>query len=476
MAVERHPVPQSAVKETFPFSIDFQKSLIRLICFDAGFGHMAVKYLKPNYFENEVLAWAYNYIVQYREKFNAIPPVRLLMEETSRLDSSVRPLYQFVVDSVVNADLSAEAWLRDCTLDFIKRNIFVAAYRESRLKFNTGDSDGAYDLMMAAMDELYQTQWDAPDRSWFFEEFPQRTSDRLSRDYMEDTVATGIHELDQLLGGGLSRGELGIWIAYPKHGKSTLLVNHGVQAVRRGNHNTLHAVLEGSRTMVENRYDTVFAREAYNLVRSGRFGADTYRRMEYDYQMYRRKLVVRGFTKRWDYSVADIDEELRELKRLYDWEPKLIIVDYGDLLRARVKTESETESQRAAFRDQKSLANRGYAIWTASQAQRPKHDIDSDPHILYSRKIADCYDKVRVGDFVGSINQTKEERAANQMRLFGELYRDNDAGRLIPVKSDFSRMLITVVRDPGESVLPAPVPATPLGYVAPPTQRRAPVS
>lgn len=477
MPVERTPVPKVTTgdKETFPFGVDFQKSLIRLICSDASFGFMAIKYLKPDYFENEVLVWAYNYIVKYQAQFNAVPPVRLLEEETKRLDSTIKPLYQLVIDSVIHADLSVEDWLRDRTLDFIKRNIFTAAFRESRTAYNTGGVSEAYDLMMAAMDELYQTAWLSPDRSWFFEEFGQRTSDRLSRDFGSDTVATGIHELDQVLGGGLSRGELGIWIAYPKCGKSTLLVNHGVQAVRRSDVNTLHAVFEGSRTLVENRYDTVFAKEAYNLVRTGRFNGDTYRRMEYDYQMYKRRLVVRGFTERWDYSVVDIHEELRELKRLYDWEPALIVVDYGDLLRARVKTDSETESQRAAFRDLKSLANRGYALWTASQAQRPKNDIDSDPHVLYSRKIADCYDKVRVADFIGSINQTKEERAANQMRLFAELYRDNEAGKIISVKSDFSRMLITVVRDPGESVLPVPVPATALGYV-PPAQRRAPVS
>jgi len=80
--------------------------------------------------------------------------------------------------------------------------------------------------------------------------------------------------------------------------------------------------------------------------------------------------------------------------------------------------------------------------------------------------IAECFDKVRVADFIGSINQTSEERQANQMRLFAELYRDNEAGKVFLVKSDFSRMTIEGIRNAGEAVLPSSTElvATPLGY------------
>lgn len=475
MGIERTPIAQPVVRETFPYGVEFQKALLKLLTKDINFGNTAVKYLRPEFFENDVLAWAFSFVVKYRSDYNAIPPIRVIQEETKNLDPTIKELYQLTLESVAGADLSVEDWLRDKTLDFIKRNLFVAAFKQSRQKYNEGEVDDAYDLMMSSMDEIYKASWETPDREWFFDNFGQRTSDRLAHDPADECVATGIHELDQILAGGLSLGEMGVWIAYPKCGKSTLLVNHGVQAVRRGNHNVLHVVLEGSRKMVANRYDTVFAKEVYGKVRSGIFDNETYRRMNYDYQLYQKRLVIRGLTERWDYTVADVYEEIRELKRLYGWEPALLLVDYGDLLKSRVKTSNETESQRAAFRDLKSLSNRGYALWTASQAQRPKTDTDNTPHVIYARNIADCYDKVRVADYIGSINQTKEEKAVNQMRLFAELYRDNEAGKIVLVKSDFSRMIITVVRDPGESVLPSPVPTgTPLGYVNTPKQRKAP--
>ncbi len=342
--------------------------------------------------------------------------------------------------------------------------------------YNQGEADNAFDMMRECMDRIENTAWEPPDRSFFFEEFAQRTSDRVAKDPLGDTIPTGIHDLDKILEGGLSKGELGIWIGYPKRGKTTMLTNLGVQAVRRALKPTAHFVLEGSRRQVENRYDTIFAQEAYQQVKVGNYSAEAFQRMQYEYEMFGRKLVVRGFTERWDYNANDLLEELRDLKRAYQWEPELVVVDYGDLMRGRAKDyDNETAEQRAAFRDLKSLANMGYGVWTASQARRPKGDIDSDPEVLRSKEIAECYDKVRVADFIGSVNQTKEEKLAKQMRLFAELYRDNDAGIVIPVIADFGRMTITVVRDPNQQVLPSPVTQpVPLGYKhGMPVQRKA---
>jgi len=458
---------QEEIPQTFPFGVEFQKSLIKLLTRDVGFSSAAIKYLKDSFFENDVLSWAFRFIERYNEKYNAIPSLPLLLDETRNLDPTMREYFQLTLETVVESSLVEEQWLKDKVLDFIKRNIFVDGFRETKELYNQGKVDEAYDFMAVMMDSIYNTAWSPPDREFFFEDFNQRTSLRLAHDAYSDTMPTGIHELDNVLGGGLSLGEMGIWVAYPKRGKSTILVNHGVQAVRRANRNVLHVVLEGSRKMVANRYDTVFAQEEYNTVKYGSFSEETYKRMAFDYQMYSNRLVLRGFTERWDYSAMDIHEEMKELKRLYDWDPELIIVDYGDLLRGRGKGyKNETDMQRAAFRDLKSLANRGYALWTASQARRPDKDIDSTPEILNSRKIAECFDKVRVADFIGSINQTAEERQANQMRLYAELYRDNEAGKVFLVKSDFSRMTIEGIRDAGEVVHPSSTElvATPLGY------------
>lgn len=464
----RQPVTRPIPLDAFPFGVEFQRSLIRLLVEDTSFANVAMPHLQPGYFENEVLAWCYQVMVVYRDHYDAVPNLRVIMAEASKLDPGVREFYRVTVEQIGQADLSAEPWLRDQVIDFIKRNIYVRGHQEATAAFNRGAVAEAYEITMRASEKILRTDWQAPDREFFFESFNQRQSERLSADPMAEAVATGIHELDHVLGGGLSKGELGVWMAHGKRGKTTMLANHGVQAVRRGMRYVLHLVFEGARKQVGNRYDTIFAQEGYAAVKAGNLSRERVEALQFEYRMYQQRLILRGFTERWDYTAQDIFEDMRDLKRLYGWVPDLIIVDYGDLLRSRGGSSmSETEHQTASFRDLKTLANKGFAVWTATQPQRPKHDIDMKEEILTSKNTADAYAKFRIADFWGSLNQTQTERDAKRMRIFAEAYRDNEAAKLIQAYADFNTMTITGIRDMGAPVLPAPVHGpVPMGYVA----------
>lgn len=440
--------------ERLPFGPEFQRALFRLIVEDPAFAQAVGPHLRPGYFEAEPLAWAYAAVEAYRGRYDATPRLSVLLEEARRLPPPASIIYQAVLDQVAQADLSAEQWLRDQTLDFCKRNIFVRAWQDSLGQYNQGDVTAAYKTMTEAMDQISRASWETEDQEWFFEGFRQRYSDRLGADPLEDAICTGIHSVDRVLGGGLHLGELGIWVAEAKKGKTTLLTNLGKQAVQRGMHRVLHAVYEGSRKQVAARYDTCFAQERYADVKRSGISEEVYRRMLAEYQMFTGRLLLRGFVQDWNYSVADLHELLRQLKRQWGWQPELIIVDYGDLLRSRERQDSETAHQRAAFRDLKSLSNRGFAVWTASQAQRPKKDSEDDSEVLRTRSIADCYDKVRVADFLGTINRTREERLNHRARLYCELYRDNEADLVVPVYANLDQMTI--------GALP---PEVPLGFV-----------
>lgn len=442
MAVDRTPIPQP-VTDRFPFDVTFQMSLLRLMCEDENFAHALGKYLQPFYFENEVLAWAYSYAQRHVEQYGRMPSLGVILQKTRSMDPRVRPVYTSTVEQVQVASLRDEDWIKDMVLDFVKRNIFARTMAESRELYNSGKVNQAYDLMMERMDELHRTAWEPEDIEWLADEYGTREIRRGFEDSSEGSIPTGFNWLDHILSGGLSLGELGTWIAYSKVGKTTMLVQHGKAAARDSFLEVLHCVFEGSRKQVSARYDASFSGELYRKVKSGNTDAALYEKAFRQYQLLRGKMVVKGFTERWDYSVQDIDDTLKGLRRSRGFVPKLIIVDYGDLLTGRDKHyRNEHEKQRAAFRDLKSLANRGYGIWTAAQAQRPEKGAEDKVDLVKSRQVADAYDKIRVSDFTGSLNQTLMERAANVMRLYAEHYRDNAADRWIVVEADLDRMII----------------------------------
>ena len=431
-----------------PFELDYQKALLRLLLEDARFGQLTAPFLEPQFFDHEVLSWAWGYALRFLEEYSALPTIMTVRQLLHKLDAKIRPIYDVMLEQVRTSVIQDEAWLRDSVLDFCKRNIFVRAFHESQRLYNKNETERAYDHMMTSMERISKMLWAPADESWFFEELPTRQVQRLSNDLSAQSIATGFDPLDHMLGGGLSKGELGLWIAYAKQGKSTMLMTLGVNAVKLQLRPTAHFVFEGARRQVEDRYESAFTGELYRDIRHAGLSLDGYQKAYQEYQLCRGKLYLRGFTEDWNYSVVDVHQSLKDLKRQYNWEPDLVIVDYGDLLNGREgRYPNEREKQKAAFRDLKSLANRGYALWSASQAQRPEEGKEDVAHWIFSRMIADCYEKVRVADFLGSLNYCNGERADKVMRVLGELYRDNAADARFCVRCDLDRMSLRM--EPG---------------------------
>lgn len=225
---------------------------------------------------------------------------------------------------------------------------------------------------------------------------------------------------------------------------TSVLCNLGATAVRTSRKRALHVILEGSLAYVEARYDTILTGELYSNVKHGHVDSGKYTAAFAEMQQLRGLMVFRDFTKSWDTNITHVDAELRDLKRGYGWEPDLILLDYVDLMRSRFRHDSEYEEQKAAVQDVKTLAGHGYAIWTASQVQRPKDDKYNDiANVLRAKDIADCYAKIRVADFIGSINQTTAERKQNWLRLYAELYRDGPSDVLMGMHMDFATMTMS---------------------------------
>ncbi len=472
MAVgETSQQPHVQTQPRFPFDIEFQKSLLRLITEDDSFGVAAAKHLRPEHFEHEILSWVYSRIARYKEQYNTVPTLGVVMQATHELDPAVRPLYTAMVDAVRQSSLRDAGWLRDQVLDFVRRNIFVRAFHEGRDLYNTGKVVQAYDLTMQRMEEIARTTWEPIDRTWFYSDLDHRQARRHRRQEEGSCVPTGFDWLDNIMRGGLEIGHVGMWMAYAKVGKTTMLVQHGVHATRRL-FPTLHVVLEGSRSMIEDRYETSLTQESYGLVKSGQMNARTYQLATQEYQYLRGMLVIRSWTDEFDVNILHIDNELRELDRDQGWRPKLIVVDYADLMTGRNPNQyrSENQSQRAAIRDLKRLSGRGYAIWTATQAQRPDDKKMEQEHLLHSWDVADAYEKPRAVDFFGSINQTNAEADAGVMRAYAEMFRENKAGQYITLGCDWDKMLVwqgdsqpVRERQQQNKTTEAPPPAT-MGY------------
>lgn len=465
---QARPVPVPGGDESLPFGNEFQGMFLKILLENNETSRSLGPYVKANFFQNEAIGWAWSFAMEFKTQYSAYPSMALVMDRIRTLDSSLQPTYAAVLDQARSQHVTDEPWIKDQALDFIKRQIFRQAFIDSRDLFNAGNVTAAYDLFQERLDEVNRVQFDTPDRQWLMDEFADRHIERQHR-AADGTfyTGTGLPDVDRILGGGAYPGFVGCFLARPKAGKTTLLTNIGATALRSYQRNVLHFTLEGSGTQIADRYDTIFTEELYGNLKRGEVDASKYSLAFREMQMLRQKCVLRGFTDKWEYDITHIWEEMREMKRLYGWDPDVIILDYVDLLNGRPRPggyKNKTESAVEASQDVKALSNRGYAIWTASQVQRPKDkDFDDVQEILKSREIADAYGRVRIFDMIGSINQTREERRQGLLRGYIELYRDGEADHEFLIGADFSRMRL------GGSV-PMPDTLTPGGLNNPAPQ------
>lgn len=426
------------------FGLAFQQALLRLMVADEGFCALCSKHLDPSYFETPALTWIFVTIRDYLAKYGRPPSSLPLIEGVRSLDAHSQGSHAAAVEAVLSQPAAEADFIQGKVVEFIKRNLIVGGVEKLRALYNAGQFDDVCAFFQQRNDELQAVMTGQVDRSFFFEEFDARQKRRADErsSTQSRTVPTGVPDLDKILQGGLSLGELGIWVARAKIGKSSVLRWHSYYAVRVLRIPVLHIVLEGGREQTEDFLESAFAMETRAALRSG-MDHTKLRVMRDEYQELKKLLVIRGYTKdsgAWNVNIQDVYAELSDLRQRFGFRPRLIVIDYGDLLKGRHRYDSPTQEQAAAFRDIKTLTDRdqGYAIWTASQAQRPKAgQLDNPKDLVRSSHIADAYEKVRCADFIGTINRSTEEQAQCKMRLYAELYRSAAANKLIEVSTDF---------------------------------------
>jgi len=432
------------------FGIEFQRAIVRLAQVDDAFAYRAVKHVEPGFFSIEPLGWLWKGIRAHVEAYRK-PPTDIVLQEWLRaLPGDKQVTYVPEVHAVrAIGEVKDSEYVKDKLREFLRRNIFATAHRESALLFNENKFDDSYGVMAKAHDAIQTLDFEVVDRQWFFDEVSTRQHARsLASMSFEQNFTTGVPMLDRISEGGVKLGEVWAIMGYAKRGKTTWLINQAFGATRVHRAPTLVINMEGKGSQWADKLDACFSRGLYYNVKRGQIDPALWREMHAEYLGLRRLLVIRTRNE-WDTNILDIQAELDEL-RAQNFRPRVLIVDYMDLGRARDRADSETAHQIAFARDLKRFAvNEELACWSAWQAQRPKPDANVREHIITSGMVADAYAKVRIVDGFGSINATDEEWKRGHARLYWENYRDAAVNETFWIQNDLARMRMAVASGAG---------------------------
>jgi len=252
----------------------------------------------------------------------------------------------------------------------------------------------------------------------------------------EQRIPTLIPELDQIIG-GIGRKELFIILSSPKSGKSIFLMNLGVAAVLTG-YKVIYYTFEMSAKKVIRRFDSRFSGITHSSLPISQPTLQS--KLEELKKKFKESLVIKEYPT-YGCSVSMIEENLDSLASKYDFKPDMIITDYADIMRPEEKSDIRRFDLEEIYGGLRRIAGeRNMAVVTASQGNR----ASLSKKVVTIADLSECYAKAFIADIIISMCQTLEEEEKEELRLYIAASRDTPKGALIPIKTNYSKMIFAV--------------------------------
>lgn len=251
-----------------------------------------------------------------------------------------------------------------------------------------------------------------------------------------DKISTGSDAMNKYMYGGWGTNELAIFMAPPGVGKSASLINVMFDCMLSGA-DVLYVSCELSEKAVLRRfYSRIALATKHDLL--------DLQKVE---QSANRFFSVAGSKGRVIYypsrtlTVDKLDALLEQLQTRHDFSPKVLLVDYLDLLAPKSfdRIGDERHKLRGITTDLRSISlRRDIAVISATQANRASLNVAN----LSMANVSESFGKVEVADIIIAICQTEDEFKMGRSRFVFLKNRDNVKGGSIEMYVDFERMVV----------------------------------
>ena len=387
----------------------YQLSLVKLMIEDRKFGSTIIEVIEPEYFDNSGLKFIVLNIKDYFESYNRIIPHYVTLEERLKLESTSETSKASNIDMLKNVrdhviDLGGIPHIQDRAMKFCKQQVVKKAIKKIEEITKKGDFEEYNKIEKIIQDAL---QVGATDQD--IEDLFENITGALEKDHRKP-IPTGITGIDNLLSGGLGRGELGVVLAPTGTGKTTLLTKFSNSAFNCG-YNVVQIFFEDNINNIKRKHFTIWtgispneqpekAEEVERVVNE--------RKEESEGEIRLLKLPSDSVT------ISDIKSKLRKLQA-DGFRIDLVTLDYVDCITPeKTNYNEEWKGDGAIMRQLESMTSEfDIAIWTATQGNR--ESIKSE--VVTTDQMGGSIKKAQIGHVVLSIGKTLQQKEQNLATL-----------------------------------------------------------
>tara|TARA_Y100001972_G_scaffold100042_1_gene124286 strand:+ start:1363 stop:2733 length:1371 start_codon:yes stop_codon:yes gene_type:complete len=413
----------------------FQEKVFQSMLTDKDWSAQMVEVMTPEYFDIKYLQFLCEKYFKYFSKYKSFPTLSLLVtiikdELISSKDTALRDqIIEYLHRMKTSPDMCDIAYVKEKSLEFCKRQAFKDALEKSVELIQTEKYEHVVDIMKSAV-SVGLPNSNGHD---FFEDLEARFV-AINR----QVCPTGLTRLDaqDILRGGLGRGELGVVAANTGVGKSHFLVEMGCSAMRVGK-NVVHYTFELSEHETGKRYDSNLCNIPSNeVIERKQEVVAKYKDMDLG------RLVIKEYPT-GGASVVTIRNHIEKLM-LKGFVPSIIVIDYADVMKSTRAYDSLRHELKLIYTELRNLAvDLNVPIWTASQANKDSAKSD----IVGLENMSEAYGKAQVADIVLSISRKPTEKADGSGRIFVAKNRAGRDGLLFPLNIDTARSKFRILDD-----------------------------
>ena len=410
---------------------EFQVKMLAICVREPLFLALYKEALQPAIFSSNYLRDVCSFILSYYDKFK-LPPTHSALTELVReqvpITSPLLSGYALLLNQIFTIDLSDAAYVQEQVTTAARH----LAVRRALDEMDEANEQLEFDKLQPLLDAALRTGAGIGDLGLELTKDGDAALIKFGR--LEANIETGFTRLQRAIG-GFCTGEETIIAAPPNMGKTALLGNLAYGAARNDNGVMYYTLEIGAERMLCRFLAKMTVKPTAELQDITQLGRNV-RRVRRVLKHFRLTSNGTIYVKHFPARTATVDSLRAHLAMVngQDVHPKLIIVDYADLIRPSRKDGKTYETLRETCEELRAMADE-FAVHLITASQSTRNSLYAE--IIDLDDLAESWGKAQTADTIVALCQTAQEAKAEVARLFVAKARNETRGGTVHLKTNY---------------------------------------
>jgi RecA/RadA recombinase len=225
-----------------------------------------------------------------------------------------------------------------------------------------------------------------------------------------EPIPTGIKGIDEVMGGGLGRGEMGIVLAGTGVGKSTILTKFANEAVEHGK-NVLQIIFEDTEDQIRRKHFCVWSKvPLMDMDDNIEFVTERVREHR---KTLTGKLIIKKFSQE-NTTLPDIRHWIDRYQKKFGITFDMVVLDYLDCVEPHKNSVDMTHAEINVVKAFEAMAGElNIPCWTALQTNR--QGLDSE--FVYTSQMGGSIKRAQKSHFLMSVGKTPDQKQSGTANI-----------------------------------------------------------